>query len=167
MAVNEICHWQKPNKSYVANNCARATNNCVQTCLTLQMDKYLSVQKRLELSKALDLTEVQIKTWFQNRRTKWKKQAGARFKVTSQRSSGDGHPSAALWSEAVTHYGVLTYSDLQSYPILKPPPLRLAMSHDQELKTHHGAKGGHLQTFGAARCNSGSVSSDDGEQGAK
>lgn len=30
-------------------------------------DKYLSVSKRLELSKKLNLTEVQIKTWYQVR----------------------------------------------------------------------------------------------------
>ncbi|VDN52707.1 unnamed protein product [Dracunculus medinensis] len=44
------------------------------------IDKYLNIHKRMDLSKALNLTEAQIKTWFQNRRTKWKKQVVSSLK---------------------------------------------------------------------------------------
>uniref|UniRef100_A0A8C5THX2 Homeobox domain-containing protein n=1 Tax=Malurus cyaneus samueli TaxID=2593467 RepID=A0A8C5THX2_9PASS len=38
--------------------------------------KYLSVQDRMDLAAALNLTDTQVKTWYQNRRTKWKRQTG-------------------------------------------------------------------------------------------
>ncbi|KAI8424417.1 hypothetical protein MSG28_002920 [Choristoneura fumiferana] len=58
---------RKPRQAYSAKQLERLEAE-------FKLDKYLSVSKRMELSKALGLTEVQIKTWFQNRRTKWKKQ---------------------------------------------------------------------------------------------
>ncbi|CAF0970482.1 unnamed protein product [Adineta ricciae] len=40
-----------------------------------ERQKYLSVQERLELANRLHLSDTQVKTWYQNRRTKWKRQA--------------------------------------------------------------------------------------------
>ena len=35
--------------------------------------KYLSVPERIQIAQELDLSEQQVKTWFQNRRTKWRR----------------------------------------------------------------------------------------------
>lgn len=41
--------------------------------------KYLTIMERSSLAKGLNLTDTQVKTWFQNRRTKWKKQIAPDF----------------------------------------------------------------------------------------
>lgn len=68
---------RKPRQAYSAKQLERLETE-------FKIDKYLSVSKRMELSKALNLTEVQIKTWFQNRRTKWKKQLTTRLKLAQR-----------------------------------------------------------------------------------
>ncbi|XP_063706122.1 homeobox protein MSX-2-like [Culicoides brevitarsis] len=68
---------RKPRQAYSAKQLERLENE-------FKNDKYLSVSKRMELSKMLNLTEVQIKTWFQNRRTKWKKQLTSRLKIAQR-----------------------------------------------------------------------------------
>ncbi|XP_029213986.2 homeobox protein MSX-2-like [Acropora millepora] len=60
--------------------------------------KYLTISERNNLAKNLHLTDTQIKTWFQNRRTKWKKQMAPDFESSlrwDERNSLPCHLQAA------------------------------------------------------------------------
>ncbi|XP_032513044.2 homeobox protein engrailed-1a-like [Danaus plexippus] len=95
---------RKPRQAYSAKQLERLESE-------FKLDKYLSVSKRLELSKALGLTEVQIKTWFQNRRTKWKKQLTSRLKIAQRQGLFPGH----IFGHAPQTYSLInpyTYSPL-------------------------------------------------------
>ncbi|CAH1787059.1 unnamed protein product [Owenia fusiformis] len=51
---------------------------------TFERQKYLSVQDRMELATKLGLTDTQVKTWYQNRRTKWKRQTAVGLELLAE-----------------------------------------------------------------------------------
>ncbi|CAG4927672.1 unnamed protein product [Colias eurytheme] len=59
--------------------------------------KYLSVADRGDVADALNLSETQVKTWYQNRRTKWKRQNQLRLEqLRAQAASGERELSHSL-----------------------------------------------------------------------
>ncbi|XP_038058336.1 homeobox protein MSX-1-like [Patiria miniata] len=103
---------RKPRQAYSSKQLERLEEE-------FKADKYLSVSKRLELSMALNLTETQIKTWFQNRRTKWKKQMMARLKI-AQRQGLWTAPFLTPWYSPLGPYTAATAAAYAPYP---PPGL--------------------------------------------
>ncbi|KFM00410.1 Homeobox protein Nkx-6.3 [Aptenodytes forsteri] len=66
---------------------------------TFEQTKYLAGPERARLAYSLGMTESQVKVWFQNRRTKWRKKSALEPSSSSQRVGGSGGERAASETE--------------------------------------------------------------------
>ncbi|XP_062458126.1 homeobox protein Nkx-6.3 isoform X2 [Pezoporus occidentalis] len=66
---------------------------------TFEQTKYLAGPERARLAYSLGMTESQVKVWFQNRRTKWRKKSALEPSSSSQRAGGSGGERAASEAE--------------------------------------------------------------------
>ncbi|XP_074081264.1 homeobox protein Nkx-6.3 [Macrotis lagotis] len=57
---------------------------------TFEQTKYLAGPERARLAYSLGMTESQVKVWFQNRRTKWRKKSALEPSSSTTRSTGGG-----------------------------------------------------------------------------
>lgn len=62
---------------------------------TFAEQKYLDTSNRAKLAQTLGLNETQVKTWFQNRRMKWKKESSPVSNQESSTSKSDGSSASA------------------------------------------------------------------------
>ncbi|XP_078491795.1 barH-like 1 homeobox protein [Ciona intestinalis] len=80
---------------------------------SFECKKYLSVQDRIELAQRLDLSDTQVKTWYQNRRTKWKRQTAVGLELLAETGN----------------YAALEQVLPQTFPMLQRPMIQNMHQH--------------------------------------
>ncbi|KAL2092001.1 hypothetical protein ACEWY4_011799 [Coilia grayii] len=99
---------------------------------SFERQKYLSVQDRMELAASLSLTDTQVKTWYQNRRTKWKRQTAVGLELLAE--AGNYSALQRMFPNPYFyHQGLVSTLDpgagmyLYRAPSAQPPPLQRAL----------------------------------------
>ncbi|XP_058800050.1 homeobox protein B-H1-like isoform X2 [Phymastichus coffea] len=105
---------------------------------SFEKQKYLSVQDRMELAAKLQLTDTQVKTWYQNRRTKWKRQTIVGYEILAEAgnyaalqrlypAASPYYYSPAAAAAAAAHHAQndLLYRQAAAATLQRPMPYRL------------------------------------------
>ncbi|CAH2242597.1 jg14133 [Pararge aegeria aegeria] len=119
--------------------------------------KYLASAERASLAKTLKMTDAQVKTWFQNRRTKWRRQTAEEREAERQAAN---RLMLSLQAEALSKgymtepppgSAQLSALHYQSPPnTAPPPPSNTALSALQNLQPWAGGQGSFMNAPGSA-----------------
>ncbi|XP_026858875.2 barH-like homeobox 1a [Electrophorus electricus] len=137
---NPSSRLKKPRKARTAFT----DHQLAQLERSFERQKYLSVQDRMELAASLSLTDTQVKTWYQNRRTKWKRQTAVGLELLAEAGNYSAlqrmFPSPYFYPQSLVSNldpGAGLY--LYRGPSAPPPPVQRSLVPRILL---HGVQGG-------------------------
>ncbi|XP_020505439.2 barH-like homeobox 1a [Labrus bergylta] len=123
-----VCRLKKPRKARTAFSDQQLS----RLERSFQKQKYLSVQDRMELAASLQLSDTQVKTWYQNRRTKWKRQSAVGLELLAE-AGRMFLPNHFLYPPAQPTMDMYLYRN-HTHHHLAPPLLPRVLTHTEP---HH------------------------------
>ena len=90
-AIMDASDDEKRNRRKKKTRTVFSRSQVFQLESTFDMKRYLSSSERAGLAASLQLTETQVKIWFQNRRNKWKRQLAAELEAANMAHTAAAH----------------------------------------------------------------------------